>query len=613
MHPLVKRVGRRAKAILKRFIRPVRRFWQSPGALEVAFETTVRSPHAGPILSVYVDPRDFADVSAKLSRQTLRDVEVLQDEAARPRGRYSFRATRAFRDPGIPEVYLEEMVLALECEGLAFALATFPVEGSESLRAVPAHDGTIAEWTDDVCVVRSEHAVAGRPRMDSFRNASAARPIGRLIPQPAVLARGVTCDLGSLFGPDMVTHDALIVARGARRASIAATPVYEVRRERDVDGRPTVLVHLPFLAVGGAETLTLKTLEILSARFRFVVLTSEPASRRLGSFDAAFRRLTPLVYGLADFADRREYTWHAIHLARKFGAGVFFTANGSNWFYDELPALRAALDDVLFVNQVFDHRMGWIDRYCSATRELIDVHIAPNRAIEAAYINEYGIAPDRVHLIHHGIDLAEYDRARFSSDHVAALKERIGIPPGKVVVAFFARMHPQKRPFDFLEVARRLENAGRAHFLMVGDGPLGAAVEEWLRESPLRNVTKLPFYTPLAELVALADLLCVTSEYEGLPLVLLECLAMGVPAVSTDVGCIAEVLAEGNGRIVPVGDVDALTAAVRDLLDPGKLEAARRGARSVVERGFDIRAVAEAYGAVFQRADLPARVTKSRA
>jgi glycosyltransferase involved in cell wall biosynthesis len=88
---------------------------------------------------------------------------------------------------------------------------------------------------------------------------------------------------------------------------------------------------------------------------------------------------------------------------------------------------------------------------------------------------------------------------------------------------------------------------------------------------------------------------------------------MGVPAVSTDVGCIAEVLAEGNGRIVPVGDVDALTAAVRDLLDPGKLEAARRGARSVVERGFDIRAVAEAYGAVFQRADLPARVTKSRA
>jgi glycosyltransferase involved in cell wall biosynthesis len=91
------------------------------------------------------------------------------------------------------------------------------------------------------------------------------------------------------------------------------------------------------------------------------------------------------------------------------------------------------------------------------------------------------------------------------------------------------------------------------------------------------------------------------SEYEGLPLVLLDCLAMGVPAVCTDVGCIREVMADSVGVVVPkVGDVRGLEAGVRrvaGMIGPDL----RARARQVVADGFDIVKVAEQYGGALER------------
>jgi glycosyltransferase involved in cell wall biosynthesis len=89
-----------------------------------------------------------------------------------------------------------------------------------------------------------------------------------------------------------------------------------------------------------------------------------------------------------------------------------------------------------------------------------------------------------------------------------------------------------------------------------------------------------------------ADVMAFPTYTEGLPNVVLEALAGGLPVVTTPVGGIPEVIADGRtGRLVPVRDARALAAAVGELLHDGPLarELARRG-REFILRHFDGRA-----------------------
>jgi glycosyltransferase involved in cell wall biosynthesis len=85
----------------------------------------------------------------------------------------------------------------------------------------------------------------------------------------------------------------------------------------------------------------------------------------------------------------------------------------------------------------------------------------------------------------------------------------------------------------------------------------------------------------MPELFAAIDLLVIPSKSEGLPLVLLEAMAMEVPAVACDVGDIASAIETGvSGMVVPAGDIDALSDAVQQLIaDTDRRNAMGKAAR----------------------------------
>jgi glycosyltransferase involved in cell wall biosynthesis len=372
-------------------------------------------------------------------------------------------------------------------------------------------------------------------------------------------------------------------------------PSVAAMARKDADDRPTVLVHLPFLAMGGAEVLTVEILRRLTAKFRFVVFTTESQPPEIGSTIREFESLTPHVYRLEQIAPSYRHTELVLHLAKRFQARSLFVANGSSWFYNAIASLHAARPDLWIINQVFDHCMGWIERYDGRMRRYVHRHVAPNGAIYRAYRQQYGLTADQSRLIYHGIDPAPYDPNHFPPSRVRELRRRFGLPEDRFIVAFLGRLHPQKRPLDFLAIAGRLANDPRFHFFMVGDGPLAPRIKDLTEHAPQLNFTRLPFTQPFAEVVAAIDALCITSEYEGLPLVLLHSLAMNKHIVSTDVGCIAEVLADGLGQVVPVGDIDGLVAGIRwSAANPPPL----RG-RDIVLAKFHIDQTATAYAETF--------------
>jgi glycosyltransferase involved in cell wall biosynthesis len=201
-----------------------------------------------------------------------------------------------------------------------------------------------------------------------------------------------------------------------------------------------------------------------------------------------------------------------------------------------------------------------------------------------------------VATIHHAVGAPEpRDEARR-----ADLRRSLGVDDDTVVIGSFIRLHSQKRPLDIIRLARRMR-ADPVHFLLVGGGPLDAEIDREIERDPPRNLTRRPMEADAAPLYDALDLCLMTSEFEGLPVFLLDGLVRGIPCVATAVGDIPLLLADGGGRVVDrPGDLDALAAAVRDLLDDETRSAeGEKGRASVASRFALERYIAEYEAVIF--------------
>lgn len=356
---------------------------------------------------------------------------------------------------------------------------------------------------------------------------------------------------------------------------------------------PTVILVMPFLAVGGAERLAINTIRYLRDKIRFVVVALEPLDRSLGTTADEFHQVAEATYQFADFLAVHLNFSMMSYLIEKFQPRTLYIANGATWIYNALDEIKRKYPSLRIVNQVYDHRVGWINRYDLSLVMNIDAHIAANPNICKAYI-DLGVCPEDVHFIEHGIDPGEVNPANYSPQVKQVIRNRLGLPNDKRIVAFVARLHPQKRPMDFVELARRFAADEEVHFIMVGDGPLAAQVEMEIRRLGLTHLRRLEFYRPVSDIYAIADVVVLPSEYEAMPLVIAEAQAMGKPVVVTDVGNNREVVEmTGGGVVVPrVGDISALMEGVRRMLDsPPDPERVRQ---AILSR-FSIEVIAEQY------------------
>jgi glycosyltransferase involved in cell wall biosynthesis len=205
-----------------------------------------------------------------------------------------------------------------------------------------------------------------------------------------------------------------------------------------------------------------------------------------------------------------------------------------------------------------------------------------------------GIAtPAKYVTIRSGIEL---DRFRRPARPREAVRAELGIPLDAPVVGTVTRLSPQKAPLDFVTAAAQVAaSRPNAHFVVVGDGPLRAEVESRVAAAGLAgrfHLTGLRRDVP--DLLHSFDVFALTSLWEGLPRVLIQAMAAGLPVVATAVDGSAEAVEDGvNGLLTPPGDPQALAAALLRLLgDPalavqmcaaGQERAGEFGARKMVD------------------------------
>jgi glycosyltransferase involved in cell wall biosynthesis len=150
------------------------------------------------------------------------------------------------------------------------------------------------------------------------------------------------------------------------------------------------------------------------------------------------------------------------------------------------------------------------------------------------------------------------------------LRRELDIPPEHLVVGTVAVISRQKRLLDWLRVAHRIAaERSDVTFVIAGHGPEDEAIRREVKALDLSDRVRLLGFRPDGRRVmGILDVYLMTSEFEGLPVALLEAMALARPVVATAVGGIPEVVTSGKeGFLTDVGDVDAIATKTMQLLN----------------------------------------------
>jgi glycosyltransferase involved in cell wall biosynthesis len=170
------------------------------------------------------------------------------------------------------------------------------------------------------------------------------------------------------------------------------------------------------------------------------------------------------------------------------------------------------------------------------------------------------------HVIRSGVEL---ERFGYPQTPPVVMRQQLGIPAEALVVGSVTRLSPQKAPLDLVESFSHIhQERPDAWFVIVGDGPLRPDVEAKLAQLGLADrVILTGLRRDIPELMAAFDVFVLSSLWEGLPRVLPQAMATGLPIVATQADGSAEAVVDGeNGFLVERGQPEALAAKTLLLL-----------------------------------------------
>jgi len=192
------------------------------------------------------------------------------------------------------------------------------------------------------------------------------------------------------------------------------------------------------------------------------------------------------------------------------------------------------------------------------TRRFVDHNIIVSGNLAADLKPE--LDPAKISVIQNGVDV---DRIA-SKLSVAEAKQRLQIPGNALVIGAVARLEEVKRLDLFHAAATHIASElPETRFVIAGTGSQAGYLKDLFRKSGLEDrVHFLGHRDDAYDVLRALDLLLITSDQEGLPMVLLEAMALEVPIISRAVGGIPEAIEDGqSGILVPTGEPRALAQA----------------------------------------------------
>jgi glycosyltransferase involved in cell wall biosynthesis len=216
--------------------------------------------------------------------------------------------------------------------------------------------------------------------------------------------------------------------------------------------------------------------------------------------------------------------------------------------------------------------------------------IAVSAEVANSIKTNYGKAKPLVQVVANGTDTVKYSR----SEHIGNdVRKELNIPATATVIGITCVFRVQKRLGTWLEIAKALHaKHPDTYFIIVGDGPLreeihakakALSTDKYVFFAGLQTETR-PYFTAM-------DIFMMSSEFEGLPIALLEAMSMNCVPACTRAGGIPEVIKdEENGVLVPVQEPMQLVERLSSLIQqPAQVAAMKQAARETVIDAFSMK------------------------
>ena len=222
------------------------------------------------------------------------------------------------------------------------------------------------------------------------------------------------------------------------------------------------------------------------------------------------------------------------------------------------------------------------------TASITRAFILVSRANMEEGLQERIFTTDKAVLIRSGIDISEYQSVQCDR---MAVRASLGITNGGPVVAMVACFKPQKAPLDFVKTARLvIDEHERVEFLLVGDGVLRSNIKELAEALKISDKVHLAGWRKdVPEIMNSIEILVLTSLWEGLPRVLPQAMAAGVPVVASDVNGSREAIHDGvNGFVIEPHDIQGMARKILYLLKHPDVARSMGKKGTEMVREFDI-------------------------
>jgi glycosyltransferase involved in cell wall biosynthesis len=358
-----------------------------------------------------------------------------------------------------------------------------------------------------------------------------------------------------------------------------------------------VLHAIDHLGLGGAQSALL---DLVRAHDPQIVQCEVAALHGEGPFAEAMRGAGIPVRSLA----RSKWSpMHAVRFLRLAAAGRFdvlhFHLQASNWLLKPLAALALPTARV-----AHDHTSG--DLAFRGLGSLLPdalTHRFSQRVIAVStgirsFLREWeAVAADEVCVIPNGVDTAAFHPPSALEREQA--RSALGIAGQELVVGCMGRLSPEKNFGVLAWLARRMRGM---HFLVAGEGPLRAAIEEQHCGTTGCRVRLLGAVSERERFYHALDVFLLPSLHEGLPMVLLEAMASGLPIVASALPDVVPALEEGRcGRLADPLLPETFALALADL--QGSSDACAKlgsAARERAELRFSAAATARAVEGVYR-------------
>ena len=220
-----------------------------------------------------------------------------------------------------------------------------------------------------------------------------------------------------------------------------------------------------------------------------------------------------------------------------------------------------------------------------------------------SYSSWLKIPQKRFSVIHNGIDFNEFGVSSVDGKFQEII-DSFSIPDDAVIIGCVFRMVREKRPNLWIDALHKcIQSNDRIHGIMVGGGPLMPEISAKISELGLENRIHLVGQTNnVKPWLDKFDLFLLTSSVEGLPNVLIEAQAFGVPVISTDAGGARDTFIDGvTGYIVSDNSNDISEGIISTINDSIWMEKARTKSISYARQKFSPETMAENLSTIYEQ------------